>query len=103
MPVSTTAQNYMLAQETTNKALYVSLHTAYSATGTNELSGGSYARAATAWAAPSGGVISLSNTPVLNVPAANTVRFIGLWMQLRAVTSTGCSRTQQGTMHTLSR
>ena len=79
MPVSTTAQNYMLAQETSNKATYCSLHTAYSSSGVNELSGGSYARQATAWGAPSGGVISLSNTPTFSVPAANTVRYIGLW------------------------
>lgn len=58
-----------------------SLHTAYSATGTNEVTGGSpaYARKAITMAAASGRARAASSQPVFDVPAAATVRFIGLW------------------------
>jgi hypothetical protein len=58
-----------------------SLHTAYSATGTNEVTGGSpaYARKAITIAAASGRARSASTQPVFDVPAAATVQFVGLW------------------------
>lgn len=58
-----------------------SLHTAYSATGANEVTGGSpaYARKAITVAAASGRARAASSAPVFDVPAAATVRFIGLW------------------------
>lgn len=65
-------------------AKYGSLHTAYSATGTNELTGGSpaYARKALTWAAagtPTAGAKETSASAVFDVPASQTVRWIGLW------------------------
>ena len=58
-----------------------SLHTAYSATGANEVAGGSpaYARKAITVAAASSRARAASSQPVFDVPAAATVRFIGLW------------------------
>lgn len=57
-----------------------SLHTAYSATGTNEVTGGSpaYAKKAITMAAAASRARAASTAPVFDVPAT-TVRFIGLW------------------------
>jgi hypothetical protein len=63
-------------------ASYGSLHTAYSTTGSNEVTGGSpaYARSALTWGAASGGVKSLTTTlPTWNVPSGTTVQWFGLW------------------------
>lgn len=59
-----------------------SLHTAYSTTGTNELTGGSpaYARKSATWAAASGGSKALAATlPTFDVPASTTITWLGLW------------------------
>jgi hypothetical protein len=59
---------------------YASLHSAYSATGSNELSGGSYARVGVTWSAAAGGTkASASIASPLNVPGGSTVAFAGLW------------------------
>lgn len=60
-----------------------SLHTAYSAVGANEVTGGSpaYARRAYPFAAASSGARSASTTPTFDVPAGTTVAFVGLWGQ----------------------
>lgn len=85
MPLVAVPENYALDQLGTSKLLYASLHTSYSATGANELTGGSpaYARVAVTWSAASGGSKNLSGTPyTLNVPAnTNTpgVEYIGFW------------------------
>jgi hypothetical protein len=57
-----------------------SLHTAYSASGANEVTGGSpaYARKAITVAAAASRARAASTQPVFDVPAT-TVRFIGLW------------------------
>jgi hypothetical protein len=57
-----------------------SLHTAYSATGANEVTGGApaYARKAITIAAASSRARAASTAPVFDVPVT-TVRFIGLW------------------------
>src|SRR6185436_7145093 len=57
-----------------------SLHTAYSASGANEVTGGSpaYARKAITLAAAASRARAASTAPVFDVPAT-TVRFIGLW------------------------
>jgi hypothetical protein len=57
-----------------------SLHTAYSATGANEVAGGApaYARKAITVAAAAARARAASTQPVFDVPAT-TVRFIGLW------------------------
>lgn len=58
-----------------------SLHTAYSATGTNEVTGGSpaYAKKAITMAAAASRARAASTAPLFDVPASTTVRFIGLW------------------------
>lgn len=58
-----------------------SLHTAYSATGANEVAGGApaYAKKAITMAAAAARARAASTQPTFDVPAATTVRFIGLW------------------------
>jgi hypothetical protein len=83
--LSNTAKNLMLGAlsvASATNADFGSLHTAYSTTGTNEVTGGSpaYARAALTWAAASGGSVALAATlPTWNVPASTTVAWWGLW------------------------
>lgn len=75
---STNARNGMLDAVGITHA---SLHTAYSSTGANEVTGGSpaYARKSATFAAASGGARASSNAPVFDVPASTTVRWIGYW------------------------
>jgi len=70
--------NSMLDSITMNEA---SLHTAYSASGANEVTGGApaYARKAITMAAAASRQRAASTQPVFDVPAATTVQFIGLW------------------------
>jgi hypothetical protein len=58
-----------------------SLHTAYSATGVNEVTGGTpaYARKAITMAAAASRARAASTAPVFDVPVGTTVRFIGIW------------------------
>ncbi|MEX5636531.1 hypothetical protein [Parafrankia sp. FMc2] len=81
MPVFVDAAENAALAAIVDLADYASLHSAYSATGANELAGGSpaYARQAIAWDAPSAGAVSLTGTESFNVPAASTVAWIGLW------------------------
>jgi hypothetical protein len=81
MPLATVADNYVLDQLGANRLLYASLHSAYSATGANELTGGSpaYARQALAWSAASGAGKNLSASPTFNVPGGSTVAWVGFW------------------------
>lgn len=57
----------------------VSLHTAYSASGANEVTGGSYARQNITWNSAASGALDSSNAPSFSVPSGNTIRFIGFW------------------------
>jgi hypothetical protein len=57
----------------------VSLHTAYSNSGANEVTGGSYARQAITWNAAASGALDSSNAPSFSVPSGNTIRFVGFW------------------------
>lgn len=87
MPFSTAGLNKALdGLETATSIIgFVSLHTAYSTTGTNELTGGSpaYARIAITWNAAGSGSKTSLNTPLtLNVPPLTTVAFVGLWSAL---------------------
>lgn len=76
MGLTTTAKNTMLDALTIT---HVSLHTTDpGATGTNEVTGGSYARKAITMAASSGGSRSASTQPVFDVPAG-TVAYVGFW------------------------
>ncbi len=56
-----------------------SLHTAFSLTGANEVSGGSYARQSITWNAAASGALNSSNAPSFSVPSGNTIRFIGFY------------------------
>lgn len=62
-------------------ATHGSLHTAYSSSGANEVTGGSpaYARKAATWAAASGRAKATSASMVFDVPASTTVRWVGFW------------------------
>ena len=73
----------------TQGATFGSLHSAFSPTGANELSGGSpaYSRVPLSWSAPAAGSLSLSALPTWNVASGSTVSF-------KAVTVDG-SRTYQ--------
>jgi hypothetical protein len=86
MPFSTTAQDQMLDSlnggSPSSIIAYASLHSAYSSSGSNELTGGSpsYARQAVTWSsAGSGSKVSASVAGNFNVPAGSTVAFVGLW------------------------
>ena len=87
--LSATCKNTML--DTAFSTVYVSAHSSYSTSGANELSGGSpaYARAAASFGAAAAASKELSNTPVLNIPAAATVRYIGYWTASTAGTFLG--------------
>lgn len=64
-----------------------SLHTAFSATGANKVTGGSpaYADKAITMAAASGRARAASTQPVFDIPAGTTVAFIGLWTNAGSV------------------
>lgn len=81
MGLNATALNLML--DALAAAIgYVSAHTADpGSSGTNEVSGGSpaYARKAITWGSASGGVLTSSNAPVLDIPGSTTVSYVGFW------------------------
>lgn len=80
MPHSTYAKNLMLDAITT---YYASAHTAApNDSGSNEVSGGSYARVAATFAAASNGQRLSTNAPVINIPAGTTITHIGYWTAL---------------------
>ncbi len=61
---------------------FLSLHSADpGATGLNELSGGSpaYSRKAGTWNTATGGNADSSNTPEFDIPAGETVAYVGFW------------------------
>jgi hypothetical protein len=62
-------------------ATHGSLHTAYSTTGANEVSGGSpaYARKAATWAPPAGRAKATSSSMVFDVPSGATIRWCGFF------------------------
>ncbi len=66
--------------------IWVSAHSAFPATGGNELAGGTpaYARKAITWNAASAGSIDSSNTPVLDIESGDTVAALGLWTLVTA-------------------
>lgn len=77
----------MLTDSTVNSFLdsvtfdLASLHTAYSSTGANEVTGGTpaYARKAITVAAAVSRARAASTQPIFDVPVGTTVRFAGLW------------------------
>lgn len=69
----------LMAQLFADEATHLSLHTADPGdTGADELSGGSYARAALVWGSASAGIVTAS--PVaFAVPADTTITHLGFW------------------------
>lgn len=57
----------------------VSLHTAFSTSGANEVTGGSYARQSITWNAAASAALDSSNAPSFSVPSGNTIRFVGFY------------------------
>jgi hypothetical protein len=89
MPLSTAEIDSLLATWASN-ASYASVHSAYSSSGANELSGGSYARVAVTWGSPAGAAVSLTGTPYsVNIPASSTAAFVGFWSALTGGTFQG--------------
>jgi hypothetical protein len=74
-----------LDESATNGIKFLSLHTAYSATGTNEATGGSpaYARKAATWSAASGTSKALTSGVTFDV-AAGTYSWLGGWDAITA-------------------
>lgn len=70
---------------------HISLHSAYSATGANELAGGApaYARQAVAWGAAAARSAAMTGTEQFDVPAGSDVAFVGLWSAAAAGTFYG--------------
>jgi hypothetical protein len=106
LPFTVTAQDQMLdalnGGSPSSIIGYASLHTAYSASGANELTGGSpaYARQAVTWSAASGGSkASASVAGAFNVPAATTVAFVGLWSAATSGTFAGMGPNDAGTVY----
>lgn len=83
--LTNTMKNLMLEaidESLSTGADFGSLHTAYSTTGTNEVTGGSpaYARKGITWGAASSGSKALAATfPVFDVPGSTTVGWFGGW------------------------
>ena len=84
------AKNAMLDAE---PSTHLSLHTDWSATGANEVTGGSpaYARKAATWDAAASAQAALSAAVTFDVPASTTVRFVGRWTALTGGTFLGMS------------
>lgn len=66
-------------------ALFTSTGPGTTGAATNEVSGGSYARVAMSWGAPSASVIT--GTPTINVPASTTVTTFGVCVSGTATTA----------------
>lgn len=86
MPLFTDARENAALDTLIGTADFASLHSAYSASGANELTGGSpaYARQGIAWDSAASGQKLLTGTETFDVPAAGTVAWIGLWDEVTA-------------------
>lgn len=61
-------------------AAYASLHSAEpNASGSNEISGGSYTREAISWGAASNGTATSSANITFDVPGSTTIAWLGYW------------------------
>lgn len=87
-----TAIHNMLAAEGTT---YLSLHSAYSASGAGEITGGSpaYARKTVTWTTPASRSILLAGAVTFDVPAS-TVAWIGRWNAVTGGTFLGMGAVQ---------
>jgi hypothetical protein len=103
MPFAAAAKNLMLDrldEATAGGASHASLHTAYSTSGANEVTGGvpPYARKAVVWNAASGGSKALNAAVTFDVPAATTVRWVGFWDAITAGTFLGMTPAGAGAL-----
>jgi hypothetical protein len=94
MRLSPQAKNLMLDvldEAIATGAKFGSLHTDYSATGTNELAGGvpAYIRKALAWGAAAGGSKATTAAALFDIPPGAFVRWIGFWDALAGGTFLG--------------
>lgn len=102
--LTNTAKNLMLEaldESLATGADFGSLHSAYSTTGANELTGGSpaYARKGITWAAASGGSKALAATlPTWDVPAGSVVAWFGLQDAVTAGNFLGMMPVGAGTL-----
>jgi hypothetical protein len=104
MPFTTTAIDQMLdalnGGSPSSVIAYASLHSAYSASGANELTGGSYARQTVTWSgASSGSKASSSVGGNFSVAASSTVAFVGLWSLITSGTFAGMGPNDAGTLY----
>jgi len=106
LPFSTTANDQMLdalnGGSPSSIIAYASLHTAYSSSGSSEVTGGSpaYARVAVTWSAASGSSkASASLASSFNIPASTTVAFVGLWSAASSGTFAGMGPAGAGTQY----
>jgi hypothetical protein len=102
MPFSAYGKNKMLDnldEAVSGGALYLSLHTAYSTTGTNEVTGGTptYARKAATWGAAASGQKALSSALTFDVPAGS-IAFIGVWDAVTVGNFIGMTPAAAGTL-----
>ena len=89
MPLNNTAKNLML-DALGGVISHVSLHTADpGATGTSEVTGGSYARKSITWNAAATANLDSSNQPVFDVPGGTTITHAGYWSASTAGTFYG--------------
>lgn len=87
MPYSINGKNTMLDNL---GVTHVSAHTAAPGeSGTNEVTGGTYARKSITFSAAAAGNLDSSNAPVLDIPAGTTVTHIGYWSALTGGTFLG--------------
>ena len=77
MPFKDSGKNIML-NEVVSVITHVSLHSAFPATGGNELAGGGYARQAITWdAAAAGSISDATNGATFSIEAGDTVAAVG--------------------------
>ncbi|MCG7203959.1 phage tail fiber protein [Streptomyces arenae] len=80
MPLTDLGRAAALAGGLTNAITHISLHTAApNSAGSNELTGGTYARKSVTWGTPSSGAASSSGQITHDVPASSTVAAYGYW------------------------
>ena len=79
MALNTNGKNALVGG-LTGVAAYASLHTAEpNASGSREVTGGSYTRKSISWAAASNGSAVSNANIVFDVPASTTITYIGYW------------------------
>jgi len=98
MPFSDTGRNTMLSSFVAAYP-WLSLHSAYSTSGANEMTGGSpaYARQQAVFDSPSGGAIAITGTETFDVATSSTVAFFGAWSASTAGNFAGMFPLQAGT------